>query len=124
MNQWMTYGGDGSHFPGCEESHWDCRIKKLEAEVERLREAQRWIPVGERLPELGSGGIASTYVEVVYRVLDGRMYLRGSFQYWRDYGWLYEFKNGEPITFEDWGYVVDFWKPFSPLPEPPEADNA
>jgi hypothetical protein len=36
MNQWMTYGGDGSHFPGCEESHWDCRIKKLEAENEQL----------------------------------------------------------------------------------------
>jgi uncharacterized small protein (DUF1192 family) len=32
----MVKGGDGSHFPGCEESHWDCRIKKLEAENEQL----------------------------------------------------------------------------------------
>ena len=28
----------------------DTENKQLRAEVERLREAQRWIPVGERLP--------------------------------------------------------------------------
>lgn len=29
------------------------RVRELEEENERLREAQRWIPVGERLPEDG-----------------------------------------------------------------------
>jgi hypothetical protein len=31
-----TKGGDGSHFEGCEEVHWDCRIAQLEAELARL----------------------------------------------------------------------------------------
>lgn len=25
-----TYGGDGSHWEGCHETHWDCRIAWLE----------------------------------------------------------------------------------------------
>ena len=33
----MTYGGNGSHWDGCDAVHWDCRIAKLEAENERLR---------------------------------------------------------------------------------------
>ena len=32
-------GGDGSHWEGCEETHWDCKIKKLEAENAELRKA-------------------------------------------------------------------------------------
>ena len=49
-----TKGGDGSHWDGCEEVHWDCRIAQLEAELARIAELEaerRWIPVGERLPE-------------------------------------------------------------------------
>jgi len=38
---------NGNPFCDCEGS----RIAELEAEIARLREAQRWIPVGERLPE-------------------------------------------------------------------------
>ena len=30
-------GGDGSHWEGCEETHWDCRISRLEAENSELR---------------------------------------------------------------------------------------
>lgn len=33
----MTKGGDGSHWAGCDEVHWDCKIAKLEAENEDLR---------------------------------------------------------------------------------------
>jgi hypothetical protein len=30
-------GGDGSHWDGCEETHWDCKIAKLERENAELR---------------------------------------------------------------------------------------
>ena len=33
-----TKGGDGSHFEGCEDVHWDCKIAHLEAELARLQE--------------------------------------------------------------------------------------
>ena len=29
-------GGNGSHWEGCEEVHWDCRIAQLETELARL----------------------------------------------------------------------------------------
>lgn len=38
LGRWTT-GGNGSHWHGCEEAHWDCKIAKLEAENKRLREA-------------------------------------------------------------------------------------
>lgn len=30
-----TKGGDGSHWEGCEDVHWDCRIAQLEAKLAR-----------------------------------------------------------------------------------------
>lgn len=33
----MIKGGQGSHWEGCEETHWDCKIAKLEEEIERLK---------------------------------------------------------------------------------------
>lgn len=40
----MTRGGDGSHWAGCEDTHWDCcivalriRIKPLEHDLDRYR---------------------------------------------------------------------------------------
>jgi len=30
-------GGDGSHWVGCEETHWDCKIARLEKENTRLQ---------------------------------------------------------------------------------------
>jgi len=35
----LIRGGDGSHWEGCEDAHWDCRIAKLEAENKLLRDA-------------------------------------------------------------------------------------
>lgn len=37
LQRW-TKGGDGSHWEGCEEVHWDCRIAHLEKELARLQE--------------------------------------------------------------------------------------
>lgn len=42
-----TKGGDGSHWEGCAEAHWDCKIAQLEAELkitdELLKEATETI---------------------------------------------------------------------------------
>jgi len=42
-----TKGGDGSHWEGCEDVHWDCKIAQLEAELkitdELLKEATETI---------------------------------------------------------------------------------
>jgi hypothetical protein len=34
-----TRGGDGSHWEGCDEIHWDCKIAKLEKENKKLKHA-------------------------------------------------------------------------------------
>ena len=31
-----TRGGDGSHWEGCDETHWDCKIAKLEKELAQM----------------------------------------------------------------------------------------
>lgn len=47
-----TKGGNGSHWDGCVDVHWDCRIAHLNAELAQLRaQIPQWIPVTERLPE-------------------------------------------------------------------------
>ena len=53
MDKRMTYGGNGSHWDGCAEAHWDCKIAQLEAELAALREQVRWIPVNEKRPTRG-----------------------------------------------------------------------
>jgi len=32
----MTYGGSRSHWPGCENVHFDCKIAMLEKRIEKL----------------------------------------------------------------------------------------
>ena len=97
------------------------RGRYLEEENARLREAARWIPVEERLPEDTLGG-ASAHVEVAYAVFNeetgeiGNYYLRGETQYWHKYGcWGYEYKD-KVVHFEEWGYKVLFWRNITPLP--------
>lgn len=90
----------------------------LQAEIDRLREAQRWIPVGERMPEC-EPGMASKYVDIAYRIPGSRSYMRETVQYWEKYGWVFKWKNGKAETFDDY-YIVEFWKPLFPLPQPPQ----
>jgi hypothetical protein len=41
-----TKGGDGSHWEGCEEVHWDCRIAQLENAMRMLADKLLVYPVG------------------------------------------------------------------------------
>ena len=34
----LTKGGNGSHWEGCADVHWDCKISQLQAEIDRLQE--------------------------------------------------------------------------------------
>lgn len=67
-------------------------------------------------------GTASKYVEVAYRIPGSPNYLRGDVQYWEKYGWVFKWENGKAETFDDYGYIVEFWKPPFPLPQPPQED--
>jgi hypothetical protein len=90
--------------------------KRMIAAESALRERDRWISVGKRLPEFDLG-LASHSVEVAYRVPESHSYLRMETQYWKEYGWEYEWKRGQVVTMEQAGYVVDFWREKTLLPE-------
>jgi len=66
-----TQGGNGSHWDGCEDVHWDCKIVALTARIAELEAENRWIPVSERLPEhkqpvlaAADGEVTNTYYDV------------------------------------------------------------
>jgi hypothetical protein len=108
-----------NEYPTLDPANHDIRhcyeaIQSRNARIAELE--QRWVPVSERLPEL-HGEIASDYIDVAYRYAGGVHYMRRNIQYWKDYGWIYEFKFGKPVTFFDCGYVIDYWMPLYPLPE-------
>ena len=77
------------------------RIARLEAEVERLREAARWIPVSERLPE------SPDYCLVIY---DNRDYNRA----------IAFYKNGDWYKYSDW--MISNVTHWMLLPKPPEVE--
>ena len=92
-------------------------ILKLRAQLEQYR----WIPVSERLPEFMYGGkvgkkLASRPVDIAYRYKSENRYFSTRSQFLREYGWVLEFVQGQPKTFEDYGYIIDFWREIGPLP--------
>jgi hypothetical protein len=54
-----TRGGDGSHWEGCHETHWDCRIAWLE---ERLEHLDQQLPI--LLGLLGAGNVLEAVEKV------------------------------------------------------------
>lgn len=80
----------------------DRRYLELEAENARLREERRWIPVKERLPQVGewvmifekSGGVSNVFVD---------------------------FENYETRTDIEW-FGADDVTHWMPLPEPPDVE--
>ena len=89
------------------------RIIELEAELARLREATRWIPVGERLPEIGEENDSA---DVLIYELDGFIY-SGYLHERPDDGdkcWVYD--NSGSGVFDG---AITHW---CPLPQPPEVE--
>ena len=91
-------------------------VYELKQRIAELEAQTRWIPVSERLPEF-NGLTASNHVEVAYRYKGGVHYMLKPAQYWKNYGWVYDFKSGRAIIFSDYGYVIDYWMPQYTLPE-------
>ena len=86
--------------------------KSLKAENARLREATRWIPVGERLPEIGEENDSA---DVLIYELDGFIY-SGYLHERPDDGdkcWVYD--NSGSGVFDG---AITHW---CPLPQPPEV---
>ena len=47
-----TFGGDGSHWDGCDETHWDCALVHLTARIAELEsKIARLVEAGDRMAE-------------------------------------------------------------------------
>ncbi len=78
-------------------------VPALNARIAELEEAQRWIPVSERLPEENQQ-ILST---------DGK-------EFYLDYYARWEGKDNPPCFCDGLSWAVTHWMP---LPEPPEVEK-
>lgn len=88
-------------------------IDELEAE---LKEERRWIPVGERLPDLVPCGAGTAYSEAVNILTSGRKVLTAI---WDGIDFI-----ADAGFWEAEGETITHWTPvLLPLPEPPEVDG-
>ncbi len=86
-------------------------IQKLQARIAELEAAQRWIPVGEQLPDPNDGH--NVFVLTVEDLDDPRIYGVG-------YGSYYIGKDNIPawsLDFDAYGNFVTHWMPIPSLPE-------
>lgn len=85
-------------------------------ELAKLREERRWIPVGERLPDLVPCGAGTAYSEAVNILTSERKVLTAIWD-------GIDFVADAGFWGAD-GVVITHWTPvLLPLPEPPEVDG-
>jgi hypothetical protein len=96
-------------------------IDALRARIAELEAAARWVPVGERLPEVNEAGW-SDYVQLAYKVI-GCKY-SGAQTVSRFHfdvelkAYVWDYLSGDIL--ESWGYEAYAWRP---LPVPPEVEG-
>ena len=83
-----TRGGDGSHWEGCDETHWDCKIAKLEKELARSEEERNAMAednrmLSERIQRLVEG--AQRKDEIIQRLKEDAEGLAGGIERVVDY---------------------------------------
>jgi len=94
MKEWDDSVPDGIKYLSAEKQVLMRRVRELESENARLKDAQRWIPVGERLPEEKQSVLA----------LDRT-------------GTAYHWEYSKCLS----NIFVGYYTHWMPLPEPPEV---
>ena len=84
----------------------DLEIQNLRREIAELRERQKWISVGERMPEVSM----SQKDRVLVNVAPSKCYET-------DKGGIDTDRTIDGKTFQRWGYRVTHWMPLPDVPE-------
>ena len=119
MKEWDDSVPDGIKYLSAEKQVLMRRVRELESENARLKDAQRWIPVSERLPEVGK----------VVHVIDMNF-----IEYFTKPELVYETAVLVEVNgFKMFGFVNEFsawsssdvthWMYAMPLPTPPEVQE-
>jgi hypothetical protein len=101
MKEWDDSVPDGIKYLSAEKRVLTRKVRELESENARLKDAQRWIPVSERLPERDG----------FYLVLENVNQVAGYYHWCKVFGWN---TDGGRTNIQS----VTHWMP---LPEPPEV---
>ena len=98
---------DQVHYPLCEQNHINCAILALCNELDAEREKKRWIPVGERLPDVLQEELLAYYIDSFgdRNIASGCTYF------------------GNLIFTDDDGYDLTDVSHWRTLPEPPEEQK-
>lgn len=110
MKEWDDSVPDGIKYLSAEKQVLMRRVRELESENARLKEAMRWIPVSERLPEFNQD------VTVIFydgTISNGHFYESFDFVLKKNNGVYFDDRGRDP---QIWHEAIAYWK-YEDLPE-------